>query len=132
MPTYALHSPVSSQKGTFGILYRDSQPLCVTCEDPWNNNAKGISCIPSGGYKVRKHSGPRYQNVWEVTSVPGRTAILIHSGNTINDTQGCILVGKGFAMFGDLPAITESVATLNMLRKELPDEFTLIITRGAE
>jgi len=37
----------STAKGTFGVLLHDGVPLCVTCEDPWNDNLPNISCIPS-------------------------------------------------------------------------------------
>lgn len=127
MTAYTLHRGHSSSEGTFGILYRDSRPLCVTCEDPWLDNAVGKSCIPSGRYRVKAFSGIRYQNVWEITGVPGRSAILIHHGNTINDTRGCVLVGRGFATLNGLPSITDSVATLTMLRRELPKEFWLTV-----
>lgn len=116
--------------GTFGVLCEGGIPLCVTCEDPWNNNAVGKSCIPAGTYGVVPHDGEKYKDVWRLENVKGRSAILIHAGNTINDTQGCILVGRSFTMFADLPAILDSRDALELLRKELPDKFTLRI-RGA-
>lgn len=116
-----------TQYGTFGIFYINDDPLCLTLEDPWNNNKTGISCIPEGVYKVSKHSGLKYKNVWILHDVPDRTAILIHSGNTINDTRGCILVGNSFGKIKGMPAILDSQSTLNMLRAVLPDDFVLTI-----
>lgn len=114
--------------GTFGIFYINDDPLCLTLEDPWNNNKVGVSCIPEGTYKVSKHTGLKYKDVWILHDVPGRTAILIHSGNTIDDTRGCILVGNSFGKVKGMPAILDSQSTLNMLRAVLPDSFVLTIT----
>lgn len=128
MITLHLHRVCSSPKGTFGVLVLNDIPLCVTCEDPWNDNKRNISCIPKGTYLCRDFSGTKYRNVWEVTGVPGRSAILIHQGNTISHTEGCILVGRGFNNVGDVPMVTDSRLTLDMLRTVLPDEFYLTIS----
>lgn len=117
-----------SSHGTFGMLTLDDIPLCNTCEDPWNNNHIGDSCIPPGVYQCVPHNGAKFQDVWEITNVPGRSAILIHAGNTIADTHGCVLVGNGFA-FGQ-PTIIDSRMTLDALRKRLPPGFTLEIVNA--
>lgn len=127
MEVVHLHRVLSSDKGTFGVLVYKQKPLCVTCEDPWNNNKQDISCIPYGEYDVGPHSGTQYQNVWVVKNVPGRSAILIHWGNTIKDTQGCILVGEYFTDFSGNPGIANSRFTVDKLRKILPKEFKLVI-----
>lgn len=127
-PVIRLTRVVTSDKGTFGILSDGGTPLANTCEDPWKDNAANISCIPKGVYTCCKYSGTKYKDVWAVTDVPGRSAILIHQGNTIKDTEGCILVGNGFGSVDGLPAVINSVATLEMLKKKLPDEFILTVT----
>ncbi len=120
----------SDENGTFGeIIYRGDR-LCVTCEDPWNDNQRQISCIPLGSYQCAKYSSPKFPDVWELKNVPGRSAILIHAGNTIVDTHGCILVGSQFGKINHMPAILNSRSTLEMLRKTLPDNFNLTITGG--
>lgn len=118
---------VSSEKGTFGVLSMGDTPLCVTCEDPWNNNQRQISCIPEGTYKARKFNGTKFKDVWELLEVPGRSAILIHAGNSINDTHGCILVGRSFSHIGTLPAIMQSREALSELREKLPSTFEITI-----
>lgn len=40
--------------------------------------------------------------------VPGRSHILFHAGNTAEDTEGCILLGRGFGRVQGKPAITQS------------------------
>jgi hypothetical protein len=117
----------SSEKGTFGVWTLDEIPLCVTCEDPWRDNKFQVSCIPVGTYKVVKRTSLKYKTHWHVLDVPDRDLILIHGGNTINDTMGCILVGRSFSKLGNLPSVVQSQDALDMLRLMLPDEFTLTV-----
>lgn len=79
--------------GTFGVMEYNSIPFCMTLE-PNDRGNKINSCIPAGRYICKRHSGPRYKNTWEITGVPGRTAILFHIGNIEDNTLGCILLGK--------------------------------------
>lgn len=127
MAKFLLQRVAQSDKGTFGVLSRDDIPLCLTLEDPWDNNKKDVSCIPAGTYQVVPHSGARYKNVWRLENVPNRTDILIHEGNTIANTKGCLLVGEIFGELNKQPAILRSVPTLDKLRKILPQQFTLTI-----
>jgi hypothetical protein len=115
-----------TEYGTFGRLMLDGKQLCLTLEEPWNYNRKGVSCIPTGTYKCIKHNGNRFKDVWEVTGVRDRSAILIHSGNSIADTMGCILVGTKHTEQG----LLESLKALNKLRNMLPDTFELEVTYG--
>lgn len=115
----------TSDLGTFGELLRDGAHLCYTCEDPWRYNRVGQSCIPIGEYECIPHYGIKYFGVWEVTNVPGRTNILIHNGNTIDDTQGCILVGTMRGTVNAKPAVLNSRYALKNLRAKLPPLFNL-------
>jgi Family of unknown function (DUF5675) len=122
----------SGNQGTFGKIIVNGIVIAATCEDPWNGNQHGISCIPEGIYQCAPHSGARFKNVWEVEDVPSRDAILIHAGNTIKDTRGCVLVGarRGVGLLNGLPFITDSEKTLNMLRLTLPPRFLLTVKNG--
>ncbi|NLL66618.1 MAG: hypothetical protein GX236_02810 [Clostridiaceae bacterium] len=71
-----------------------------TLELPWRDNAKNISRIPEGVYKVRKRYSQRFGNHFEVLGVPDRTLILIHKGNFPEDTDGCILPGLSLVDIG--------------------------------
>lgn len=134
MKEYILTRTEKSAKGTLGYLSdSDGKRICFTCEDPDNGNQVGISCIPAGTYLCLAFNGTKYKNVWEVTGVPGRSAILIHNGNTIDDTRGCILVGEAIAAFPNgKRGVTNSVATLNKLRGILPNSFELTIINPKE
>jgi hypothetical protein len=84
---------VRNADGVFGVL-RMPGFVCVTAEEQDLGNARNVSCIPAGTYPFKrttyfKHGYPTY----EVCDVPGRSRILIHPGNTEEDTDGCILLG---------------------------------------
>lgn len=128
MTTLILNRVLSGPDGTFGVLIYKSKPICVTCENPWLRNKSKISCIPPGNYDCIPHSGVKYKNVWELRNVPQRSSILIHNGNTIENTEGCILVGLGLGTIKGLPAVTASVAALTMLQTMLPKDFDLIVS----
>jgi hypothetical protein len=116
----------TSRHGTFGVWTRENVPLCLTLEDPWDNNKRGVSCIPEGVYSFSPHNGVKFKNVWIASNVPGRTGILIHAGNSTADTSGCILVGQNFE--GD--RLLNSLKTLDKLRQELPKVFKLKIVNA--
>ena len=65
-----------------------------TLECPWAGNMVFTSCIPDGSYPLQGFDSPEHPGCWVITPVPGRTGILIHVGNTVKDTQGCILIGQ--------------------------------------
>jgi len=122
-----LYRAPSGQFGTFGILFHGQVPLCNTLEEPWKDNHRNISCIPEGTYKCVPHNSQRFSNVWRLKDVPGRSGILIHAGNVIDDIEGCILVGEGIGAIGGFPALLDSRAALEVLRDYLPRKFTLEI-----
>lgn len=95
---------------TNGILFNISEGkrefLCYTLEDEYRDRKiPGETCIPEGEYQVcfRNKGGfdqryaKRFRDIHmgmlEITNVPGFTYILIHCGNTDEDTSGCLLVG---------------------------------------
>jgi hypothetical protein len=102
--------------GNFTLFVDDTKVYKgVTLELPWRENRRQISCIPAGTYDLELWQSKRFGNCLHVMNVPGRDAILIHTGNYDHNTHGCILVGKQFT---DLDKdgyldITESRITLN-------------------
>jgi hypothetical protein len=83
-----------SAQGVLGVLTINNQVFCATLELPDLNNAKNVSCIPAGVYICMRVQSPRFGNTFEVTGVENRSHILFHKGNTIADTQGCIILGQ--------------------------------------
>jgi hypothetical protein len=111
---------------TYGVLFnkKTMMPICLTLELPWKQNKQFISCIPSGIYTLKKYSGTRFKNSFWVNDVPNRYAILIHAGNTVSDTVGCILPGNVFR--GN--SVLNSRLTMKKLNELLPFETELEIT----
>ncbi|UOF78950.1 hypothetical protein [Microviridae sp.] len=93
---FRLQRVSSSLEGTFGVLLFGDMPICLTLELPWKDNEKNVSCIPDGKYTVARYISPRHGSCLKLFGVPGRSDILFHVGNTINDTEGCILVGQSY------------------------------------
>jgi hypothetical protein len=68
--------------------------LCKSLELPDKDNAKSISSIPAGRYLCKWTMSPRFKrNMYEVTGVPGRAGIRIHSANYARQLHGCIALG---------------------------------------
>lgn len=97
---------ISNNEATTSLVLIDGVFECFGLEDEYRES-KVIheTRIPAGRYpvKVRTFGGfhRRYQNrfdfhrgMLEVCGVPGFTDILIHIGNTDDDTSGCLLVGQ--------------------------------------
>lgn len=55
----------------------------------------GTTAIPTGCYIVTMSPSSKFKALRPfLTKVPGFAGIMIHEGNTVKDTRGCILVGE--------------------------------------
>lgn len=96
---------------------------------------KGATAIPTGTYRIDMQTrSPRFGRVLpRLVSVKGYTGVLIHSGNTADDTEGCILVGEN----RERGKVLNSRATLEHLLVFLRaaqakgEDIELTITRSA-
>ena len=81
---------------TIGKLYIDDKYFCDTLEDAVRDvKIKHQTAIPKGIYKITLTASPRFKRILpRLHDVPEFTGVLIHRGNTIDDTSGCILVGE--------------------------------------
>ena len=103
---------------TIGTLSIDGVPFCdtleptdrglkssMTLQEIKANKVKGKTAIPTGIYHVDMDTvSPRLKNksyakpyggrVPRLQGVKGFDGVLIHPGNTADDTEGCILVGR--------------------------------------
>ena len=111
----------------FGVL-RDEETRISTLELPWRDNRFNVSRIPAGIYEVRPRVSPKFGKCFRLVGTEPRTEILIHAGNTAEDTEGCILVGSYFGMLEGKPAVLASRTTLAGFVRKYPDGFMLHIT----
>ncbi|MBR1979775.1 DUF5675 family protein [Candidatus Proelusimicrobium excrementi] len=83
---------------TIGKLYIDGKYFCDTLEDTVRApgvKIPGKTAIPAGKYKIKLTESLRFKKLMpRLENVPGFTGVLIHAGNTAEDSGGCILVGK--------------------------------------
>lgn len=91
-----------------------------TIERPWLNNKVNVSCIPEGKYVAhflpRSGSG-RYTNVYHLLPVDGRSGILIHKGNLVRHSLGCLILGSYVGSLGGKPAVLQSAKALRELNE---------------
>jgi hypothetical protein len=82
-----LQRKASKSPYTMGKLLANEELFCDTLE-----NTKKI--ISAGAYKIALVWSNKFHRVLpELLNVPNRVGIRIHRGNSVKDTQGCILVG---------------------------------------
>jgi len=102
-----------------------------TLENPWLDNQHNISCIPTGKYRcefLKKSASGKYNDVYWVRDVPDRSEILIHPGNWVRNTKGCILIGHERT---DEPMVTNSRSALEFFVELMKKEpFDLHILNG--
>lgn len=93
---------------TIGRVFIDGTQFCNSLEDTDRgldqnmsvlrikaNKIFGKTAIPTGHYVVKMTHSPKYGRVMpEILNVKGYEGVRIHSGNTAEDTLGCILLGK--------------------------------------
>ena len=130
-----------TDESTMGEMFVDDVFLCYTLEDKdrnlkqtdtlmWikSNKIFGKTAIPYGTYSGLFTMSNRFKRVLpEIKDVKGWAGVRIHSGNTAEDTLGCILLGKSKAY----DKIFESrLAMSEFFLKVAPSkQFTLEITK---
>lgn len=108
---------------TVGRLFVDGKLFCDTLEDTvrdLSNEKKvyGKTAIPYGKYKVVYNWSPKFgRNLPRLLNVPAFEGILIHPGNTADDSAGCILVGRNT----EVGRLTESRYTSDKLNVLIED-----------
>lgn len=129
---------------TIGRLHIDGSYFCDTLEDPVRelpascpDTPRGAACrckgkvyartaIPAGYYRLTMEYSPRFKRrLPYLHDVPHFLGILIHSGNTVDDSAGCLIVGRNRVK----GKVLDSRATLQELiaRIEGQDDVTVEI-----
>ena len=113
---------VKGDKAVMGKLYLNGAIVCYTLE----NAAKAI---PTGVYLVQNSMSPKFKRelplIWN-SGVSSSRGIRMHRGNTVNDSQGCILVGMGRDVKKSF--ITESSLAETMITMLCRNVTELIVT----
>lgn len=95
---------IKTEKSTIGELSINGSFECYTLEDAERiSKVYGRTAIPKGRYEVIINYSNRFKQYMPLLlNVPDYEGVRIHSGNTANDTLGCILVGqkKGVDVIG--------------------------------
>ncbi len=109
---------------TIGELLVDGEHECWTLEDVVRPEGAakvyGKTAIPYGTYPVTVTYSNRFKrDLPLISNVPGFTGIRIHSGNTAENTEGCLLVGKNRTA----TSVTQSRVAFNALFVKLQDAF---------
>lgn len=139
------------EKYTIGRLFINGEYFCDTIEDtdrglsqqlPASVNAskkkKGITAIPTGKYRITLDvASPRFAKrkqyafcdgrLPRLINVPAFDGVLIHIGNTANDTEGCILVGQNKAVGKVLNSTTTFIRLYDRLQEAKDDIYIKII-----
>ena len=106
----------TGDQGTLGVLSVPGANPLYTLELPWRDNRQNVSCIPAGEYTARVTQSPRFGRVYHIQNVPGRSGVLIHSGNLAGDvglgylthSHGCPLIGSYLGRLGSQLAVLAS------------------------
>lgn len=138
----ALHRVTRKDTYTIGYLYIEGEYFCdaleprdrgledsMTEEEIAALKVRGKTAIPTGEYRVTldvvspKFSKKRaYQfcsgRLPRLLGVKGFDGILIHIGNTPDDTDGCILVGENES----IGAVVNSTSTFKALYRRLEED----------
>ena len=98
MPTFTvIRDSIVSDGPTMGKLYAGTL-VFDTLERPWLGNANDVSCIPTGTYVVKSQVSSRFgREMPTLCDVLGRSHILIHALNRMDETHGCIGIGSARA-----------------------------------
>lgn len=124
---------------TIGQLYIDGTYFCFVLEDvvrevpgvpveKWK--IRDETAIPQGRYEVVLQNSPKFgPDTPTLLNVPGYEGIRIHSGNTEQNTDGCLILGykltdQGMILFG---TTKPAVADLKQKFKETEDKVYITI-----
>lgn len=105
---------------TIGRMMIDGQFFCFTLEPVFKKAGKPRA-IPTGTYTVELYPSERFKAERPLLmSVPDFEGIMIHEGNTEQDTHGCILVGYPYTdkLLNSRKTLTTLISRLKAEKKQ--------------
>lgn len=122
---------------TNGVLFYKGKFIAYTLEDKFRYiknidgsisqsdvKVNGDTCIKYGQYELVLNYSTRFKRLMpRLLNVPNFRGILIHGGNTILNTEGCILIGERKKLNGDIWMCKNVVMNVkNLLANDLKNE----------
>ena len=111
----SLHRIENTSEHTFGEMHVLGERFYII-ERPWLDNRSNVSCIPTGVYTglfMARSSSGKYKNVYWLQEVPNRGGILVHSGNLVKHSLGCLIIGLRAGHLGGKRAVLNSKTALH-------------------
>lgn len=144
-----------SEEETEGRLYlnEDEDDYLYTLERPWLPGLPGgmprESCVPDGTYALVRHARPNgdvvcalrnpalgvYYSRENVPPEGGRTLILIHAANYVDQIQGCVAVGLSRTIYTDRRMVGSSRLAMQRVMRAFDDgdhELTIRAALGTD
>lgn len=109
-----------------------SRKWLMTLERPYLDNKPFVSCVPDGEYIIKPVKSDKFGHTYFLESLDlenglpvvglsegKRTHILFHSGNTIDDSTGCIILGKSCGVIEGKRAVLNSRNAVREFNREM-------------
>lgn len=92
--------------------------------DKGEGKVMGSTAIPAGRYKLQWRHSPSFKREMPyLEDVPGFSNVMLHWGNDVKDTAGCILIGKNKIRGKVLQSVVTFAALENVLRTYKEDIY---------
>jgi hypothetical protein len=115
---------VGDPTGSYGQMVQDDATVLIPV------TLEPVTPVAAGGpFLFTKYLSPHFGvNVWMSNAIPGHTYIEIHWGNTVADTEDCILAGMRRGNDGVADGILQSKIAWDLFMKETENETELYVT----
>lgn len=124
---------------TIGKMYIDNKYFCDVLEDTdrgltqdmplsliKSKKIPGKTAIPTGTYKVIVNQSPKFKRLLpRLLNVPGFDGILIHRGNSDQDSSGCLLIGENKVKGRLINSTKYEIELVNILSRTPNIEITI-------
>lgn len=123
-----LKRQIKTSDFTLGELFINGISFCQTVEDMERMEGEkvwGKTAIPKGTYKVIVNMSNRFKKEMPLLmNVSGFEGVRIHSGNSAEDSSGCIIIG----MIRTLNGVGMSRIAFVKLMEKLKGETEIVLT----